>query len=32
VLQFERWPGKKAPRAVMRKVVIDHLTGKAKKR
>jgi len=32
VIQFELWTGKKAPRAVMREVVLDHLGGRKKKR
>lgn len=32
VIQFEIWTGKKAPRAVMRKVVLEHLGGKTRKR
>jgi len=32
VLQFELWTGKKAPRAVMRDVVIEHLGAASRKR
>jgi shikimate dehydrogenase len=32
VIQFELWTGKKAPRAAMRAVVLEHIGGKAKKR
>ena len=32
VLQFERWTGKRAPRAAMRTVVLDHLRGATRKR
>jgi shikimate dehydrogenase len=32
VIQFELWTGKKAPRQVMREVVIDHLRRQARKR
>ena len=32
VIQFELWTGKTAPRAAMREVVIEHLTGEARKR
>jgi shikimate dehydrogenase len=32
VLQFELWTGKKAPRAAMRKVVVDHLSATGRKK
>lgn len=31
VIQFELWTGKKAPRAVMRDVVLEHLGGKSRR-
>jgi shikimate dehydrogenase len=32
VIQFELWTGKKAPRAVMRRVVVEHLGNMSRKR